>query len=63
MATELEKITERIKARDAATARDRARQRELIRQRIRVEGKTWSEVEHETRVSRATIREALLRED
>lgn len=61
--TELEKIAERVKARDAVNAKDRARQRELIRQRIRVEGHTWTQVEREARVSRATIREALGRDD
>lgn len=61
--TELEKIAERVKARNAVNAKDRARQRQLIRQRIRVEGQTWSAVEREAQVSRATIRDALSRED
>jgi hypothetical protein len=61
--TELEKIAERVKARDAVNAKDRARQRQLIRQRIREDGHTWSQVEAEARVSRATIRDALNRED
>ena len=61
--TELQQISERIRSRAALESRDRARQRELIRQRIRVEGKTWDEVEKEAGVSRPTIRKALNRED
>lgn len=62
MATELEKIAERIRTRDDANGRDRKRQRELIRERI-AEGKTWDMVQAEAKVSRPTIRDALKRTD
>lgn len=62
MATELEKIAERIHARNEANQRDRKRQRELIRQRI-AEGKTWNEVQAESKVSRPTLRDALTKPD
>jgi len=62
MATELEKIAERIRAREDADKRDRKRQRELIRERIAA-GNTWSAVQAEARVSRPTLRDALKRAD
>jgi hypothetical protein len=62
MATELEKIAERIRTRSDANDRDRKRQRELIRERI-AEGKTWDQVQAEAKVSRPTIRDALRRSD
>jgi len=62
MLTELGKIAERIRTRDAANERDRTRQRELIRER-KAEGKTWDEIQAEARVSRPTIRDALKRND
>lgn len=62
MATELEKIAERIRAREDADKRDRKRQRELIRERIAA-GNTWSTVQAEARVSRPTLRDALKRTD
>jgi len=61
--TELEKIAQRIAQRNAAQATDRARQRELIRQRVRVDGRTWDEVQAEAKVSRPTIRDALRSDD
>ncbi len=63
--TELEKIAERIRARKALDKTDRARQRELIRQALNPATRThtWSELEAEAGVSRATIRDALSRED
>lgn len=62
MATELEKIAERIRTRKTADERDRKRQRELIRERI-AEGCTWDQVQAEARVSRPTLRDALKRTD
>lgn len=62
MATELEKIAERISARKAANDSDRARQRVLIRERI-AQGKTWNEVQAESKVSRPTILAILKRDD
>ena len=62
MATELEKIAERIRTRNDANDRDRKRQRELIRERIAA-GNTWDTVQAEAKVSRPTIRAALRRTD
>lgn len=62
MATELEKIAERIRTRNDANDRDRKRQRELIRERIAA-GNTWDTVQAEAKVSRPTIRDALRRTD
>lgn len=62
MATELEKIAERIRTRKTADERDRKRQRELIRERIAA-GCTWDQVQAEARVSRPTLRDALRRTD
>lgn len=57
--SELADIADRIDARRAAERADRERQRELIRHAIRVDGRTWSDVEAEARVSRPTLRRAL----
>lgn len=62
MATELQKIAERIRAREALDVADRKRQRELIRQRI-ADGRSWDEVQAEASVSRPTLAKALARED
>lgn len=62
MATELEKIAERIGARKEANDRDRARQRALIRERIAA-GSTWDQVQAEAKISRPTILTALKRSD
>lgn len=56
---ELAQIADRIDARRVADRADRARQRELIRQAIRVDGRTWNDVQGEARVSRPTLRRAL----
>lgn len=58
MATELERIADRIERRAEAERADRARQRELLRQRIAA-GRTWSQVIAEARVSRPTLAAAL----
>lgn len=60
--TELQKIAERIRARDDAQLADRKRQRELIRAAI-AGGATWDAVQAEARVSRPTIMAAIRRAD
>lgn len=62
MTTELEKIAERIRARNDLQAADRKRQRELIRERV-AGGATWDTVQAEAAVSRPTIMAALNRTD
>jgi len=56
MATELEKIRQRLDTRAEQDRKDRARQAELVRQRI-AEGTTWRAVQEEAGISRMTISE------
>lgn len=54
MATELEKIKDRLLMRADLDRRDRDRQAELVRERIR-EGATWVEVCREAGISKPTL--------
>lgn len=58
MATELEKIRERLDMRANLDKRDRARQAELVRQRI-ASGATWREVAAEAGISKPTLSDIL----
>lgn len=58
MATELEKIKDRLLMRANMDKRDRERQAELVRKRIH-EGATWNEVQAEAGISRPTLSDIL----
>ena len=58
MATELEKIRQRIDKREEMNRADRERQRVLIRQR-KAEGATWDQLQEEAGVSRPTLNSIL----
>lgn len=54
MASELEKIRERLGMRAQMDKRDRARQAELVRERL-AEGATWRQVMAEAGISKPTV--------